>query len=256
MSPWHFAAPIGRLGGTVTSGTEMTPETSRAMLRRDLKQVEPARRARPPRRRTTAGGFAKGGLAVFAVVGLAVACLSPLGAALTPAANASDTSPVTLYTSALGDAQSVQVASQTTAEAASLERDSYAAAIKPKPKPTPTATPVAAKAASFSATFVAPSPGTAQAIAYKMVQARGWDDNEFACLVALWKRESGWRVNASNPSGAYGIPQALPGSKMSSAGADWATNPATQVAWGLGYISSRYGTPCGAWGHSQSSGWY
>jgi len=63
-------------------------------------------------------------------------------------------------------------------------------------------------------------------------------------------------VNAANPSGAYGIPQALPGSKMASAGADWATNPATQITWGLGYITSRYGTPCGAWGQSQSAGWY
>jgi hypothetical protein len=70
-------------------------------------------------------------------------------------------------------------------------------------------------------------------------------------------RESGWRVDANNASSsAYGIPQALPGSKMSSAGADWATNPATQIRWGLGYIEDRYGSPCGAWGHSQSYGWY
>ena len=72
----------------------------------------------------------------------------------------------------------------------------------------------------------------------------------------LWNRESGWRTTAQNSSGAYGIPQALPGSKMASAGADWRTNAATQIKWGLGYISGRYGTPCGAWGHSQSTGWY
>ena len=84
-----------------------------------------------------------------------------------------------------------------------------------------------------------------------------WGDDEFACLVALWNKESGWRVGAYNAgSGAYGIPQALPGSKMASAGADWETNPATQITWGLGYISGRYGTPCGAWGHSQAKGWY
>jgi len=100
-------------------------------------------------------------------------------------------------------------------------------------------------------------PGSAQAIAQGMMAARGWDDDQFACLVALWNRESGWRVNAENSSsGAYGIPQALPGSKMASAGADWRTNPATQITWGLGYIEGRYGTPCGAYGHSQSSGWY
>jgi threonine dehydrogenase-like Zn-dependent dehydrogenase len=84
-----------------------------------------------------------------------------------------------------------------------------------------------------------------------------WGGGEFDCLVALWNKESGWRVNAMNPySGAYGIPQALPGSKMASAGADWETNAATQIEWGLGYIAGRYGTPCGAWGHSQSVGWY
>ncbi|WP_431802797.1 lytic transglycosylase domain-containing protein [Microbacterium sp. bgisy203] len=100
-------------------------------------------------------------------------------------------------------------------------------------------------------------PASAQGIARSMMAASyGWGDDQFACLVSLWNKESGWRVNAANPSGAYGIPQALPGSKMASAGADWATNPATQIAWGLGYISGRYGTPCGAWGHSQSNGWY
>jgi hypothetical protein len=101
-----------------------------------------------------------------------------------------------------------------------------------------------------------PDPGSAQAIGHDMVLARGWGEDQFACLVSLFNRESHWNVYAANPSGAYGIPQALPGSKMASAGADWATNPATQIAWGLGYISGRYGTPCGAWAHSQSTGWY
>jgi hypothetical protein len=102
-----------------------------------------------------------------------------------------------------------------------------------------------------------PDPGTAQAIAYGMMAAYGWDDTEFNCLVALWNRESHWNVNAHNPrSGAHGIPQALPGEKMATVGADWATNPATQITWGLGYIAGRYGTPCGAWGHSEARGWY
>jgi hypothetical protein len=74
---------------------------------------------------------------------------------------------------------------------------------------------------------------------------------------ALWNVESGWNVTAANPSsGAYGIPQALPGSKMASAGADWQTNAATQIRWGLGYIKSVYGSPCAAWGHEQVDGWY
>ncbi|HWS58388.1 MAG TPA: ubiquitin-like domain-containing protein [Actinotalea sp.] len=100
-------------------------------------------------------------------------------------------------------------------------------------------------------------PGTARAIGLEMVLARGWSADEFACLDALWTRESGWRVNAANTSsGAYGIPQALPGSKMATAGDDWQTNPATQITWGLGYVAGRYGTPCGAWASFQSKGWY
>lgn len=100
-------------------------------------------------------------------------------------------------------------------------------------------------------------PGTSREIALQLVLARGWDEQQFACLDQLWSRESGWRVNAANTrTGAYGIPQALPGSKMASAGADWQTNPATQITWGLGYIAGRYGTPCDAWGSFQAKGWY
>jgi hypothetical protein len=102
-----------------------------------------------------------------------------------------------------------------------------------------------------------PDPGTAQAIAFQLVAERGWGQGEFDCLVALWNRESGWNVYAHNESsGAYGIPQALPGDKMSVVGADWATNPTTQILWGLAYIANGYGTPCGAWAMSESQGWY
>jgi len=102
-----------------------------------------------------------------------------------------------------------------------------------------------------------PDPGSAQSIAAEMVAARGWSSTEFDCLVSLWNKESGWNVYAHNKSsGAYGIPQSLPGTKMASAGADWATNPRTQITWGLGYIQARYGAPCGAWAHSQRVGWY
>jgi hypothetical protein len=90
-----------------------------------------------------------------------------------------------------------------------------------------------------------------------MVSARGWGSRQFGCLEQLWNKESGWSVTAANPSSsAYGIPQALPGSKMASAGPGWRTNARTQIRWGLGYISSTYGTPCSAWAHSQSNGWY
>lgn len=80
---------------------------------------------------------------------------------------------------------------------------------------------------------------------------------QFTCLNLLWTRESGWRYNAYNrSSGAYGIPQALPGSKMGTIASDWRTNPVTQVRWGLRYIAGRYGSPCAAWRHSQVYGWY
>ncbi len=126
--------------------------------------------------------------------------------------------------------------------------------VEPEPEPEPEPAPAAAGFAPVAGT---PDPGTAQAIAADMVAARGWGSAEFDCLVALWNKESGWNVYAMNrSSGAYGIPQALPGTKMATAGADWQTNPATQITWGLGYIQARYGTPCGAWAHSQSVGWY
>jgi len=81
--------------------------------------------------------------------------------------------------------------------------------------------------------------------------------DQWGCLDALFQRESGWNPAAMNKSsGAFGIPQALPGSKMASAGADWQTNPLTQVRWGVSYINGRYGSPCGAWAHSESHGWY
>lgn len=123
----------------------------------------------------------------------------------------------------------------------SVTRDTYSA-VKPPPQ-APAAPP--------------PDPGTAKAIAWDLLQARGWGESEYSCLVALWQRESGWNHLAENrSSGAYGIPQALPGSKMASAGADWRTNPRTQIVWGLSYIQGRYGTPCGAWNAFLSKGWY
>jgi len=111
--------------------------------------------------------------------------------------------------------------------------------------------------AGATVNFPPPNPGTAQSTAYNMMASFGFDPKtEFGCLNNIWTRESGWRYNAQNASGAYGIPQALPGSKMASAGADWQTNPATQIRWGLGYIKSVYGTPCNAWAFWQGNGYY
>jgi hypothetical protein len=118
----------------------------------------------------------------------------------------------------------------------------------------------AAQAAATQTTAQAGAPaasGSPQQIAAGMLASFGWPASQFSCLDSLWSHESGWSVSASNPSsGAYGIPQALPGSKMASAGADWQTNPATQIKWGLGYIQSTYGSPCAAWSHEESAGWY
>ncbi|MFB6609088.1 hypothetical protein ACFCVO_02100 [Agromyces sp. NPDC056379] len=123
----------------------------------------------------------------------------------------------------------------------------------------------AAEAASGNTVDVgsAPPPGVvvdtagAKAYAADAVARYGWGSGEYQCLVKLWTRESSWRADAYNASsGAYGIPQSLPGSKMASAGADWRTNAATQIEWGLSYIADRYGAPCGAWAHSERFNWY
>jgi hypothetical protein len=96
-----------------------------------------------------------------------------------------------------------------------------------------------------------------RAIGCTLMLNAGFEIDQFACLNQLWNRESGWNYRAGNRgSGAYGIPQALPGKKMASAGADWSTSPATQIKWGLGYIEGRYQTPCAAWSHSEAVGSY
>jgi hypothetical protein len=106
-------------------------------------------------------------------------------------------------------------------------------------------------------TSAPPDPNTAQSIAYNMMASFGFSPQTyFGCLLDLWNRESGWVYDAENASGAYGIPQALPGSKMASAGPDWETDPATQIRWGLTYIKQIYGTPCGAWAFEEANGYY
>jgi hypothetical protein len=98
---------------------------------------------------------------------------------------------------------------------------------------------------------------TPQQVARAMLRSFGWSSSQFACLKPLWAHESGWSVTAYNPgSGAYGIPQALPGSRMATAGPNWHGNAATQIRWGLRYIRGSYGSPCGAWNHELATGWY
>jgi hypothetical protein len=99
--------------------------------------------------------------------------------------------------------------------------------------------------------------GTPQQIAQAMLGQFGWSSSQFSCLDSLWTGESGWQVTAYNPNtGAYGIPQAVPGSKMRSAGPDWQTSAYIQIRWGLGYIQATYGSPCSAWQHEETDGWY
>ncbi|GAA3122004.1 transglycosylase SLT domain-containing protein [Streptomyces rameus] len=97
------------------------------------------------------------------------------------------------------------------------------------------------------------SASSAQAIAHQMIP----DAAQFNAFSKIVSHESGWNPSATNSSsGAYGLVQALPASKMSSAGADWKTNPATQIKWGLDYMNSRYGSPAQAWNFWQANGWY
>jgi hypothetical protein len=126
------------------------------------------------------------------------------------------------------------------------------------PPPPPPVTPLDVGTTGVAPTVptAPPDPGTAQSIAYKMLPSFGFSTSQYGCLNDIYTRESGWRYNAENASGAYGIPQSLPGSKMASAGADWMTNPATQIKWGLGYIKAVYGTPCDAWSFWQAHSWY
>jgi len=128
--------------------------------------------------------------------------------------------------------------------------------------PTPAASVDGSAAVSAAVAPQTPKPaltmtGTPRQIAQTVASARGWSAAQWSCLDQLWQRESKFQTTIRNPrSGAYGIPQALPASRMASAGADWRTNPVTQVQWGLSYISTRYGTGCNAWAHWQHFGWY
>ena len=104
---------------------------------------------------------------------------------------------------------------------------------------------------------VAVDPAGALAYAQNVLPSYGWGGDQMSCLVRLWNQESGWRADAYNTSsGAYGIPQSLPASKMATAGPDWQTNAHTQINWGLAYISRAYGSPCGAWNHEMGYNWY
>jgi len=147
------------------------------------------------------------------------------------------------YRAKLGSISTKEEIAEITGEAKNADQATAAAAAA-----------TAAEAGAVPTTYSGEDP---RSLAKPLVAAQGWSDSEYQCLVLLWNRESQWNPYAENSSsGAYGIPQALPGSKMASAGADWRTNPITQINWGIGYIKGRYGTPCSAWAHSNAVGWY
>ncbi|WP_296194596.1 hypothetical protein [uncultured Microbacterium sp.] len=162
------------------------------------------------------------------------------------------TAPVTAQTADLRARLAQAQSAKAEADAAAAAKAAAAKKAQAAPASTGTTAPITGVTGSGDN-----SPAGAQASARAMLANYGWGDDQFSCLVSLWNKESGWNYQAYNAgSGATGIPQALPGSKMASAGSDWRTNAATQVAWGLSYISGKYGSPCGAWAQSQSKGWY
>ena len=193
------------------------------------------------------GGVVGGGLAVTggpAAVTMAEDVANPVAAYSTPTAPASS--------DADADAAAVLARRQSTTVSRSESRDDVDPA---KRAALGLAAGTAARAVVQTEDLG--TTGDPQTIASALLGSYGWGGDQFGCLVSLWDRESGWNVHAANASSsAYGIPQALPGSKMSSAGPDWQNSAETQIKWGLGYIRDRYGSPCGAWGHSQSNGWY
>jgi hypothetical protein len=119
------------------------------------------------------------------------------------------------------------------------------------------ASKAAAQPGQTAAAAVPAASGSPRQIAQAMLGSFGWSSSQFSCLDPLWEHESRWSVTAANPgSGAFGIPQALPGSRMASAGPDWQASAVTQITWGLRYIRDTYGSPCAAWSHEQATGWY
>jgi hypothetical protein len=203
----------------------------------------PKHRARTPSS-STGRWWGRSGAAA-AVTGLAVAS----GIALT-----GDASP----SAASVAPASIQVVDSDVAEAALADREpALSRSVKRAPVDAAKARALSQESGGQVTATEDLTTGDPRDVARAMLASQGFGQDQFSCLDSLYTKESGWNVHADNPSSsAYGIPQALPGSKMSSAGSDWADSPATQIEWGLGYIKDRYGSPCAAWDHSVSNNWY
>jgi hypothetical protein len=174
-----------------------------------------------------------------------------------PAGNA-DASMMIVNQQQAAKAEHDVAAAMAAAKAEAAQAAAKAAAAKAAAAKAAAAKAAAAKTAAAAQQTAARTPsGSPVQIARQMLGRFGWSSSQFTCLYPLWEHESGWNPSAENPgSGAYGIPQSLPGAQMASAGRDWQTDPATQIRWGLTYIQGKYGSPCGAWAHEQSSNWY
>ena len=174
-------------------------------------------------------------------------------AAPTPPTQAPSDDPVATQTTAAPTPKKTQAAVMRTGAAANVPHRVIMAQLAKR------AERIAASMASASPEVLPTNvdPKSNRGLGYRLMLEFGWKADQWPSLDALWQRESGWNHLAKNASsGAYGIPQSLPGSKMADVAPDWATNPETQITWGLAYIAARYANPQGAWAHSQRVGWY
>ena len=154
-------------------------------------------------------------------------------------------------------AAAAKAAAKEAADRKAAEKRAAAEAVKKRAAQEAAQAKAAKEKAAAEAQAARNNPAGAKAYAEAALASFGWGAGELGCLETLWHKESEWDLNATNPSsGAYGIPQALPGNKMAAAGADWQTNVQTQVDWGLGYIESRYGSPCSALNFHLANNWY
>lgn len=148
-------------------------------------------------------------------------------------------------------------AAQEEAEAQAAQKEAAAKAAEKRAADEAAEAKAAEEEAAAAAANKSNDPADAKAYAEGALASFGWGAGQLGCLETLWNKESEWSISASNPSsGAYGIPQALPGNKMAAAGSDWQTNFETQIDWGLGYIESRYGSPCSALSFHLANNWY
>jgi len=242
-------ATAGRLSSTVTSGKEMTYPTSRQPVsdgtlatRRSARAVAPPRLSR---RRPVMGVFA-----ALAVVGFAGAYIGPMGGALSSAV-AEDNAPVSLYADSAGDAQALDTAGDEGPAPVSFERSGYSVYVTPKPTPTPTPEPETASSSSQAA--AAPLYYTGGGSAAEWMAAAGIAESDWGYVDYIVGRESGWNPNATNrSSGACGLVQALPCSKVPGNGYD----PVDNLRWGNGYAVGRYGSWAAAYNFWTSNHWW